>query len=1193
MDGETLALASLPDTDDLRPLFVEVQGCPAPLEIVRDFDAEDTTEGGRSGEDQPEFLDANGVKGRLIKGSLDFHNACIVQTFDGIYLNVPAAHLQAFKCAEPEVGGFDVCWPSPGAITEDPEWHTFGASVASTMARKGYCVAQMFATTKARETALDDLLYVTDWQLPVTQWEPAYLGSFNRDKYSPLSVPNNPGTPGAGLRIFDDMATDAIIALEPFAEQYLNFQLWGRLTSYVRTPLTGKAEEEQLRPKPLGRADYHGGRVIRHLNFLERRKVLVLMVIHDGGEPCEVRLHHIGDLTVTTTTLRLSSNKVLFLRGDLYGYSLASGGNSLALQAWLLAPPPMATYGDPNVAFLPLQLHDGRVHAMSMANRYPGDALGPTCYWSFFCGGGDSNTKVPVARWDMDIYYCEDRHIDGVSYAMHGGFCSDAMVTEFDNDFFGIASAEAARMSPGQRVVLETGFETLHRAGHTKVTARGMDCGVFLGDSGNDWAFLIQGQDAYRILSQSNAITGSRLSHLLGLRGPVSTTDTACSSSLVAVCLAHQCLRRTAPYRGKSVINTKCNTTLALGCGLLLHPRYFILYSGPGMLSPRGRCFTYDSSADGYARGEGCGGLMLTYGESEDDAQGMLACLAGSSVNQDGRSASMTAPNGPAQQTCIRTSMDESQFTPSNITVAECHGTGTALGDPIEVSALRAVMESRSVPLLNTSAKTNIGHLEAAAGMAGVIKCILMLTASTAPANVHLRFLNPHMDTNGYPVFFETEMGDHGANTGLSGVSSFGFGGTNARGDLWARCLRGARASAELSTAKWLEKRNMFFQRVFHYGSPGPHQNDKVYIMGTWDCFSNLVLMDPIAGSSYAITVVLGESRCEQFRFAVNEDSRQEFHPDRLCAPRTARVEGPDGDGERKTWLIDGRADQVPAWTMYKVTFEWGFDWAYGEYKKVAWEAMEQVAPHQMRLMLHQHSYGIRGTWTSWAFRILDRCQDEPGVWFTAMRLGVSGREEFQLARDNDITQSIYPAAPLATRSGIPIRGPDCHGNGKNWLIVGSPGDVFRIRLRVCDGDISLSLTAEDGVAKMWRNVETNDWMRYYVVGSWNDWTFGPMKRDVVQPHLHRMSVRIGAQGFEEFHIVIEKDWALQLYPDLEKSQLYEGELCGPDCDGHGFDWLMRGDVGAEYEIILDLHEKDRRRAVTWREATQDRIARE
>merc|ERR1719401_1787894 len=228
-------------------------------------------------------------------------------------------------------------------------------------------------------------------------------------------------------------------------------------------------------------------------------------------------------------------------------------------------------------------------------------------------------------------------------------------------------------------------------------------------------------------------------------------------------------------------------------------PGSYIGMCGLNMISPVGRCFTFDESGDGYQRGEGVGLMYLKASDSDEDYWQQSAVMLGCCINQDGRSASMTAPNGPSQQACISASMREAGLEARMINLAECHGTGTALGDPIEVGALRNVMEPRDMALCLTSSKSNIGHLEGGAGSAGLLKCILMLVAGTCPPNAHCRQLNPHLAVSGFPCFFDTEAIDTLMNSALTGVSSFGFGGTNGRCDIWGQARVGSRRSGDIN----------------------------------------------------------------------------------------------------------------------------------------------------------------------------------------------------------------------------------------------------------------------------------------------------------------------------------------------------------------------------------------------------------
>ena len=326
-------------------------------------------------------------------------------------------------------------------------------------------------------------------------------------------------------------------------------------------------------------------------------------------------------------------------------------------------------------------------------------------------------------------------------------------------------------MVPEQRLVLRTGYQALQDAG-LEDSLKGSRISTYVGDCANESATYCPAVDACRQTSTASAATAARIAHIFGLRGGACSFDTACSSSLVALGHAHTQLLH---LKSECSQSRTSRGALVAGVRVLFGPEGFVGLGAAGFLGVHGRCFTFDSSAQGFGRGESCCSVFLALDEEEEDVELHLASLSGSSVNQDGRSASLTAPNGPSQQSCIRASLRMASMSPDSVAVAECHGTGTSLGDPIEVGALRGVMSDRSRPLMMTSSKSNVGHAESSAGLNGLAKCISMLMTSTSAPNVHLRALNPNLDTSGFPCLYEDECVDADRNSQNIGVSSFGF----------------------------------------------------------------------------------------------------------------------------------------------------------------------------------------------------------------------------------------------------------------------------------------------------------------------------------------------------------------------------------------------------------------------------------
>lgn len=416
------------------------------------------------------------------------------------------------------------------------------------------------------------------------------------------------------------------------------------------------------------------------------------------------------------------------------------------------------------------------IAVIGLGLRFPG-AEHPEEFWQLLRDGVDAIQEVPSDRWDQDSFYDPDPSANGKAITRWGGFLD--RVDLFDPQFFGISPREAGRMDPQQRLLLEVAWEALEHAGLAVDKLAGTTTGVFVGISSYDYSSFQfedpQNIDAYSGTGNAHSIAANRLSYLLDLRGPSMAVDTACSSSLVAVHLACRSLQT-----GES------NLALVGGVNLMLTPDLTITFSQARLMAADGRCKTFDARADGYVRGEGCGMLVLErLSDALREGDDILALIRGSAVNHDGRSNGLTAPNGLAQQSVIRQALKEAEVHPSQISYIEAHGTGTPLGDPIEVSALRAVLEEGrkdKQPCFLGSVKTNIGHLEAAAGVAGLIKVILALQHEEIPPHLHLEKVNPYIDLEGSPL----EIATHNypwlrdKQPRLAGVSSFGFGGTNA-----------------------------------------------------------------------------------------------------------------------------------------------------------------------------------------------------------------------------------------------------------------------------------------------------------------------------------------------------------------------------------------------------------------------------
>jgi acyl transferase domain-containing protein len=412
--------------------------------------------------------------------------------------------------------------------------------------------------------------------------------------------------------------------------------------------------------------------------------------------------------------------------------------------------------------------------------RFPGKANNPEAFWQLLRNGVDAITEVPPQRWDIDAYYDPEPDTPGKIYTRYGGFLDD--IDQFDPQFFGISPRTAAMSDPQQRLLLQVGWEALENAGQVPERLSGSQTGVFVGITTSDYARLLL-QDGGLSQIDANYLTGNplntvagRLSYTLGLQGPSLIVDTACSSSLVAVHLACQSLR-----------NRECDQALAGGVNVILSPEGAMALCRTRMMARDGRCKTFDATADGFVRSEGCGVIVLKrVSDALADGDNILALIRGSAVNHNGgSSSSFLAPSGVSQQAVIRKALENSGVKPAEIDYVDVQGTGTSIGgDPLEVAALAAAYSQdrpQERPLVIGSVKTNIGHPESAAGIAALLKVVLSLQNKEIPPHLNFKQPNPHINWDKLPVKVPTQLMPWSTDSRrLAAVNSYGASGTNA-----------------------------------------------------------------------------------------------------------------------------------------------------------------------------------------------------------------------------------------------------------------------------------------------------------------------------------------------------------------------------------------------------------------------------
>lgn len=675
---------------------------------------------------------------------------------------------------------------------------TLGQEISTCLFEKGFCVLKL---AQSDESIASSMKTLEGWdqsgrltRLP-EEVEEGYLGKACRGKISWLDFEDPAYLSDEFLSSSDENLTHIARVFEPYSRDTLGESVQDRTPALLSVSLTDENESEYPYPmaddKTLGDFLNTWRRsLVRAVHFLG--PVSTQVILEAKGEADVPNLHRSASLLV-------APNTILLFRPDVYEYTCEVREETVMMISNFLsaAPNMLLAHVEGDIGVLTagtegpppptLAEHGGVIDVVNIVARCAGRFDDQWCYKNGLAAGTDGVVKIPLLRWDVDFYYTpsEDVLEPWQCNNKHQGWIDGCEM--FDNKYFEISNAESLSMDPVQRLVLEVGGTSLAMNGLTKKKSntKASHAGCSVGNDKLDWMTIQKDVEISGNSPNVLAMIANRFSFVFNMKGPNFVCDTACSASLVASHLAKLML-----YETKW---DKLEWHLSLGAHLVLGPGPFIGCCQSHMSTIKGRCFTFNSSADGYLRGEAGAGMMLKFGNDRDTADGILRATQ---AGQDGRSASLTAPNGPAQEEMITRAIREAQMSPAESTVWECHGTGTSLGDPIEVGAVRKtqIKVPRVDPLLMSSNKSNMGHGEGAAGMCGMVKCVIQVKASKCLPTLHLRTLNPHLEHAKFESHFETEAQGYPYAQGHSQVSSFGFGGTNGHAIFWGLDRSGGQA---------------------------------------------------------------------------------------------------------------------------------------------------------------------------------------------------------------------------------------------------------------------------------------------------------------------------------------------------------------------------------------------------------------
>jgi len=996
--------------------------------------------------------------------------------------------------ASPKAGQVDI------VIGEVPA-DAVGSQVAQDLVIKGFCVLSPGFEEAALKKAQEDAAALDFYQVNSLVAD-GLLGPEGSSWVADLDsdLDDESRKDGEHLRAMDHAMTRIGYILEPYFDS-IGFNITHRSSAVLHQ--AGEAEEKT--------PDLTEAAVSKWQSQFLRHKLMAIIFL--GPKAGSLVLQPFGALEAEPYEVKTLPGTMVLLRPDLMAHRHVATGHCLAISSfymsevvgkqvpqggYFLTPAAKAIedwtwqrlrtlkeaqdFGQPTWdPEIPDGWRKAMNHSFSKGQQsgiggialHAPSAYEPDSWFQVMSSGVDYAEAVPVIRWNHAEHYDPDPEswMRGKTACRHGCFMDGAEL--FDNRFFNLSPAETRNLDPHQRTLLEQGYTALNQMGRTKKNLMNSPVGAYIGCGTDDWLFRLD-RGSLGGINTNFAMYSGRFAFCLGCKGPAITVMNEAATGLVVIKLAAESVQK----KGRAVSN---DASVAVGVHLILTSFWWPSHSMSGWLAWAGRCMSFDATADGYIRGDGCGAVAIKGSTKIVDGKLMkeekdtfLGVVPGACQTFNGRQASMNTPHGPSQQEALVTAISNCGISPLDVDCVEAYGSGNFLGDAVEVQALWRGLrgESERQPLCLLGTKSSNGNQIECSGVSSFLRVMYQAQWGMMMPNLHMRQVNPHLDLFEEPIMVVNECITMPFRSAYSAAMAQGHGGTNICVMCWATMDGG-----KVPPPPRLKQREL----MYWPGGGGelepdsmPKRRDTYCIAGTWSRWKQAAQMTPEAEGEYAFVVTLGENRWEQFQIWLDGDPGRVLHPGGPKMPQGSPVMGPDTEvrgggeaalsGSAPTWAIDGRrpadagaslplayrgltdtgeatSSQTQAgWPgdQYRVALQ-----VAGKWRNVVWEKL----PTRSAVPVPTGTYHVVCSWEDWAPRKLQPDQDEPGRYTAEVRMPVDVGD-FQILRDEDWSQVFYPDPEARIGEAASVQGPDERGEGLFWCISGRAGDRFRIEFR-------------------------------------------------------------------------------------------------------------------------------------------------